>query len=125
ARQLGLAGHGEGATDPTERAQLRAELDGIIANLYGFTEEEFAYILTTFPVVKKETKDAALAAFRFFAPKTVDQQVAALIAAGESATVEFKSSVRWDMKENRLNEPLKFSVLKTIASFLNTSGGTR
>ena len=48
----------------------------------------------------------------------------ALIAAGESATVEFKSSVRWDMKENRLNEPLKFSVIKTVAAFLNSTGGT-
>jgi len=28
------------------------------------------------------------------------------------------------MRENRLNEPLKFSVIKTIAAFLNTDGGT-
>ena len=117
ARQLGLESHKVGATDPAERARLRAELDGIIANLYGLTEEEFAYILTTFPVVPQETKDAALAAYREFAPKTVDQQVAALIAAGESATVEFKSSVRWDMKGACLNEPLKFSVIKTVAAF--------
>lgn len=27
------------------------------------------------------------------------------------------------MRENRLNEPLKFSVIKTIAAFLNTDGG--
>jgi hypothetical protein len=91
-RQLGL-GSREYA-GPTDRTQLRAELDGIIANLYGLTEEEFVYILTTFPVVPEATKDAALAAFREFAPKTIDQQIAALIAAGESSTVEFKSSVR-------------------------------
>ncbi|MGA7239346.1 MAG: RNA-binding domain-containing protein, partial [Bryobacteraceae bacterium] len=124
ARQLGLASHEDGATDPAERARLRAELDGIIANLYGLTEEEFAYILTTFPVVPQQTKDAALAAFEEFAPKTVDQQVAALITAGESAGVEFKSSVRWDIRENRLNEPLKYSVIKTVAAFLNSTGGT-
>jgi hypothetical protein len=124
APELGLSSHKDGATDPAERAQLRAELDGIVANLYGLTEEEFAHILVTFPVVKQETKDAALAAFREFAPKSIDQQIAALIAAGESARVEFKSSIRWDMRENRLNEPLKFSVIKTIAAFLNTDGGT-
>ncbi len=124
ARQLGLESHNHGATDAAERARLRAELDGIIANLYGLTEEEFAYILTTFPVVPQAVKDAALAAYREYAPKTVDQQVAALIAAGESATVEFKSSVRWDMKENRPNDPLKFSTIKTVAAFLNTNGGT-
>ncbi|MBZ5618981.1 MAG: ATP-binding protein [Acidobacteriia bacterium] len=44
--------------------------------------------------------------------------------AGESSTVEFKSSVRWDMRENRLNEPLKYSVIKTVAAFLNSNGGT-
>jgi predicted HTH transcriptional regulator len=88
------------------------------------TGEEFAYILTTFPEVPEGTKDAALAAFKEFAPKPIDQQVAALIAAGESATVEFKSSVRWDMRENRLNEALKFSVIKTVAAFLNFNGGT-
>ena len=124
ARQVGLKSHEEGITEPAERARLRAELDGIIANLYGLTEEEFAYILTTFPVVPQETKDAALAAFREFAPKSIDQQIAALIAAGESSTVEFKSSVRWDTRENRPNEPLKYSVIKTVAAFLNSNGGT-
>jgi hypothetical protein len=121
ARQLGLSKHD---ADSADRIRLRAELDGIIANLYGLTEEEFAYILTTFPVVPEATKDAALAAFREFAPKSIDQQIAALLAAGESSTVEFKSSVRWDTRENRLNEPLKYSVIKTVAAFLNSNGGT-
>ena len=124
ARRLGLGSREDAAKSPVDPTQLRAELDGIIANLYGLTEEEFAYILTTFPVVPEPTKDAALAAFREFAPKSVDQQIAALIGAGESSTVEFKSSVRWDMRENRLNEPLKYSVIKTVAAFLNSNGGT-
>jgi hypothetical protein len=47
-----------------ERARLRAELDGIIAHLYGLTEEEFAYILTTFPLVPAATKEAALNAYK-------------------------------------------------------------
>jgi hypothetical protein len=124
AREVGLNGHQDGAADAAERARLRAEIDGIVANLYGLTEEEFARVLATFPVVPEETKDAALAAFREFAPKTIDQQVAALIAAGESSTVEFKSSVRWDTREKRINDALKYSVIKTVAAFLNTSGGT-
>ena len=49
AREVGLRSHKNGVTDPTERAKLRAELDGLVAHLYGLTEEEFAYILTTFP----------------------------------------------------------------------------
>ncbi len=53
-----------GVTDPVERAKLRAELDGLIAHLYGLTEEEFAYILTTFPLVPDPVKVAAHNAYR-------------------------------------------------------------
>jgi hypothetical protein len=53
-----------GATVPAERAKLRAELDGLVAHLYGLTEEEFAHILTTFPLVSDEVKIAAHNAFR-------------------------------------------------------------
>ncbi|MEZ2275418.1 MAG: DNA methyltransferase [Microcoleus sp.] len=67
AQEVGLNSHREGVTDETERAQLRAELDGIIAHLYGLTDAEFAYILTTFPIVPEAVKQAALAAYRTFA----------------------------------------------------------
>lgn len=36
---------------------------GLVAHLYGLTEEEFAYILTTFPLVPAPVKDAALNAY--------------------------------------------------------------
>jgi hypothetical protein len=42
---------------------IRAELDAMIAHLYGLNEAEFAHILATFPIVKAEVKAAALAAF--------------------------------------------------------------
>jgi hypothetical protein len=63
---LRRAGDGKsvGATDPAERAKLRAELDALVAHLYGLTEEEFAYILTTFPLVPDAAKIAAHNAFR-------------------------------------------------------------
>ncbi|MEG4245216.1 hypothetical protein QUA46_05670 [Microcoleus sp. MON2_D6] len=72
AQEVGLNSHREGVTDETERAQLRAELDGIIAHLYGLTEAEFAYILTTFPIVPEAVKQAALAAYRTFAASPGD-----------------------------------------------------
>ncbi|HXH24978.1 MAG TPA: DUF262 domain-containing protein [Vicinamibacterales bacterium] len=50
--------------------------------------------------------------------------VTELIALGESLTLEFKSSVQWDMVQNRQNTALRVGVLKTIAAFLNTDGGT-
>jgi len=47
-----------------------------------------------------------------------------LIARGESANLEFKSSFRWDLKENKLNRALEGVVLKTIAGYMNGDGGT-
>jgi hypothetical protein len=47
-----------------ERARLRAELDGLIAHLYGLTEAEFAHILGAFPLVAEPVKIAALNAYR-------------------------------------------------------------
>ncbi|HSW46792.1 MAG TPA: DNA methyltransferase [Phycisphaerae bacterium] len=64
AREVGLKGHKQGVTDPAERAKLRAELDGLITHLYGLTEEEFAYVLTTFPLVPDPVKIAAQNAYR-------------------------------------------------------------
>ena len=64
AKSVGLKGHQDGATDPTERAKLRAELDGLVAHLYGLSEEEFTHVLGTFPLVAEPVKVAALNAWR-------------------------------------------------------------
>lgn len=58
-------------------------------------------------------------------PEVVHRRpVAELVALGESATLEFKSTLQWDAVRNEVNKQLRFSVLKTIAAFLNTAGGT-
>ncbi len=44
---------GHAATDPAARAQLRAEIDALVADLYGLSEEDFAYILSTFPLLDR------------------------------------------------------------------------
>jgi hypothetical protein len=64
AKEIGLEAHRDGATDPAERARLRAELDGLIAHLYGLSESEFAYVLSSFPLVPEPVKVAALNAYR-------------------------------------------------------------
>jgi len=52
------------ATNGVERGKLRAELDGIVAHIYGLSEEEFSYILGTFPIVAQHQKVAAQNAYR-------------------------------------------------------------
>lgn len=64
AKIVGLKNHKAGAIESAERARLRAELDGLIAHLYGLTEEEFAHILSTFPLVDDAVKVAARNAYR-------------------------------------------------------------
>jgi len=61
---------GRPATDPAERAQLRAELDAMVAHLYELTEAEFTHILGAFPLVAQPAKDAALAEYRKLRPQT-------------------------------------------------------
>jgi hypothetical protein len=124
AREVGLGSHAKGVTDPAARATLRAELDGLVAHLYGLTEKEFAHILATFLLVAQPVKDAALEAFRALAPKPGDPEIAALLVAGENANVEFKSSARWDLRENKKNAAMEQVILKTVAAFLNSEGGT-
>jgi len=47
-----------------------------------------------------------------------------LIKRGESKTLEFKSTLRWNLKEDRQDDKaITHAVLKTIAAFLNTEGG--
>ncbi len=47
-----------------------------------------------------------------------------LIKRGESKTLEFKSTLRWNLKVDRQDDArVTHAVLKTIAAFLNTEGG--
>jgi len=62
-------------------------------------------------------------------PQATDQSVdkksvQEIIGEGESNTVEFKSTLRWNIYAERNDDEIQHSVLKTIAAFLNTDGGT-
>ena len=46
-----------------------------------------------------------------------------IIAAGEDEYHEFKATLRWDIRESRVNKLLEEVVLKTIAAFNNKEGG--
>jgi hypothetical protein len=63
-KAVGLDGPRDGAHDPTERARLRAELDGLVAHCYGLTVGEFDHVLDAFPLVAEPTKVAAANAWR-------------------------------------------------------------
>ncbi|MCP1663308.1 MULTISPECIES: GmrSD restriction endonuclease domain-containing protein [Methanocalculus] len=47
-----------------------------------------------------------------------------LVQSGESEAVEFKSTLRTNLHTNNRDQRMEQSVLKTLAGFLNTNGGT-
>lgn len=53
-----------------------------------------------------------------------DKSLDRYLESDETDEIEFKSSLMWDVKENKVNKDLTKVVFKTIAGFLNTNGGT-
>jgi hypothetical protein len=54
----------------------------------------------------------------------VDVDILEMIKAGENSEVEFKTTLRYDMRANTVNKKLEEVILKTIAAFSNASGGS-
>ncbi len=52
-----------------------------------------------------------------------EEKMTQLIKKGESESLEFKSSLRWDYKNNDLNKDLEKVIIKSIAAFSNSNGG--
>ena len=49
--------------------------------------------------------------------------VAALLAAGESQIVEFKSTARWNVRARKRDKQMEHVIVKTVCGFLNAQGG--
>jgi hypothetical protein len=57
------------------------------------------------------------------AKKDLGLQIPEMIRRGESAELEFKSSLRWDIKEGSKSKILEKVIAKTVAGFTNAKGG--
>lgn len=51
------------------------------------------------------------------------QRIVALIKAGESERLEFKSTVRWNLQKDKAGKEIEIAWLKGLVGFLNTTGG--
>lgn len=56
--------------------------------------------------------------------KPGQQTIAALIEAGESPTVEFKSTIRTNLKNGKKDKAIELAWLKSVTAFMNSEGGT-
>jgi predicted HTH transcriptional regulator len=73
------------------------------------------------PEHRPPSADAVLATLRKIEP-TADLE--ALIAKGETATVEFKETMRWDVQAAKTSPEILKMAVKAVCSFLNGEGGT-
>jgi len=83
---------------------------------------------SNFELYKRITDDRAFGEaiknFLFDQYLRAHRQAEELIKRGESKTLEFKSTLRWSLQEDRQDDKgVTHAVLKTIAAFLNTEGG--
>ena len=53
-----------------------------------------------------------------------EKRISDLIIAGEGDSIEFKSTLRWDIRAGKTNPAIERSCLKTISAFVNSLGGT-
>jgi len=113
----------DAAMNDAARFRIRAEIDAIVAHVYGVNEEELRHILTSFPLVQEGVKARVLEAFLSWKPLSNDPTLR-LIASGESTRLEFKASARWDLNLKQVNKTLEHVIVKTVASFMNSEGGS-
>ena len=83
---------------------------------------------SNFDLYKRITDDPAFGTavknFLFDQYLRAHRQAEELIKRGESKTLEFKSTLRWSLKDDRQDDKgVTHAVLKTVAAFLNTEGG--
>ena len=51
------------------------------------------------------------------------ERIKSLISSGENARLEFKSTLRWNLKTGRSEKVIEKSWLRTVVAFLNADGG--
>lgn len=54
---------------------------------------------------------------------TFEEIIKNILSGGESKSVEFKSTLRWNIKSSKIDNEILFECIKTISAFVNTGGG--
>jgi hypothetical protein len=111
-------------------ANEQKEIDQLVYELYGLNEDDINEVETWF--ARRYPK---LAKYAFYqSPEELLQKqlqqvnandkIKQLLASGESKTVEFKSTLRYCLRENKPQKYVEYSAIKNLAAFLNSEGGT-
>lgn len=79
-----------------------------------------------FAAAQKKIVNEAYAVLEYLALYKNENQISVMeeiIQRGENSTTEFKSTLRWDIRQCKKNAAIEHAVLKTIFAFLNSEGG--
>lgn len=92
------------------------------------TTEELKELLVDLEEVKKKKFDSLLEKFKGeivanLESKISDKEISYKIKGGETKKLEFKSSLRWNIRSNSLDKEIENGVLKTMVAFCNSEGG--
>jgi len=105
----------------TMRSLVLVAAGAIFASLFGFAYMKGFRIKIMDRLVKKfKRKNPNL----FMEYTDSPDEVLGLIKKGENEKLEFKSTLRFNLHTNEIDKRIEYAVIKTIASFLNSEGGT-
>jgi hypothetical protein len=111
-------------------ANEQKEIDQLVYELYGLNEEDINEVETWFA---RRYPKLAKYAFYQSAEELLQKQlqqvnandkIKQLLDNGESKTVEFKSTLRYCLRNNNPQKYVEHSAIKNLAAFLNSEGGT-
>ncbi len=105
-----------------DNSDINKALQSHFINLDGFGIESDDY--ATFLHARSKLIFAELKArIELSHKEPANEKIQELILGGESGSVEFKSTLRYDLRTKEVNKKLEYVIAKTIAAFLNSEGG--
>ncbi|MBW2211818.1 MAG: ATP-binding protein [Deltaproteobacteria bacterium] len=81
-------------------------------------------LLPAVTIVRKYSHQLKDIPKQLIGPKTFERDVQELIARGEGPTLEFKSTVRMNLKTEKFGKEIELAWLKSATAFMNSDGGT-
>jgi hypothetical protein len=111
-------------------ANEQKEIDQLVYELYGLNDDDINEVETWF--ARRYPKLATYAYFQTaeellqkqLQQVDVNDKIKQLLANGESKTVEFKSTLRYCLRQNNPQKYIEHSAFKNLAAFLNSEGGS-
>lgn len=105
-----------------ENSQINKALQSHFIDLEGFGIESNDYdtfLQARAKIIYKELRSRIDLSHK----EPVTEEVQELILAGESISVEFKSTLRYDLRNKEVNKKLEYVIAKTITALMNSDGG--